>query len=207
MSISVNSATANPYAAAANNTAAVNTQNNQAQEENKNLQVPQDEVILSGEKPEKTKSTYGKPADPELIAKLKQEVDANFNYLKNIVEGLITKQGKKINSFADFGDIIRGKDVLFADAETISKAKADIADDGYWGVDQTAGRILDFAKALIGDDISKLPEIRDAVEQGFAAAKQALGLKKDENLPDISMRTYDKIMATFDSWEEAGKIG
>jgi len=208
MSISVNNATPSYPTTNTNNTAVTqnaNTQNTN-QNTNQNSAVPQDIVSISGETNQKTKQLYGKPADPELIAKLKQEVDLNYNYLKTLVEGLITKQGKTITGFHDLGDIIRGKDVLFADAETIKKAQADIAEDGYWGVEKTAGRILNFAKALIGDDVSKLPAIRDAVEKGFAAAKQALGLKKNENLPDISMRTYDKIMAEFDSWEKAGKI-
>ena len=35
---------------------------------------------------------------------------------------------------------------LTVDADTIAQAKKDIAEDGYWGVEKTSDRILDFAK-------------------------------------------------------------
>ena len=41
------------------------------------------------------------------------------------------------------------------DEETQKQAQADIAEDGYWGVEQTSDRILDFAKALSGNDPEK----------------------------------------------------
>jgi hypothetical protein len=185
MSIEIINNTHNSYGATANH--AVNNQNNnsnvqganQNQNQNENTIVPKDVVTIS----------------PEAIAKMKQEVENNYNYLKQLVESLITKQGIKIS------DILSGNAILYADAETIKKAQADIAEDGYWGVEQTAGRIIDFAKSLMGNDLSKLPMIRDAVEQGFAAAKEILG-----GLPEISLQTYDRIMAEFDRWEKEGTI-
>ena len=50
---------------------------------------------------------------------------------------------------------------------TRAQAQADIADDGYWGVDQTSDRILDFAKALSGNDPEKLIFFLTLFKKGF----------------------------------------
>ena len=76
------------------------------------------------------------------------------------------------------------------------QAQADIAEDGYWGVEQTSDRILEFAKALTGGDASKAEEMRAAFEKGFKAATGAWGSK----LPDISQKTYQAVMDKFDDW-------
>lgn len=56
------------------------------------------------------------------------------------------------------------------DEATRAQAQADIADDGYWGVDQTSDRILDFAKALSGNDPGKADLLLDAFKKGFKEA-------------------------------------
>ena len=50
-------------------------------------------------------------------------------------------------------------------ADVKAQAQADIAEDGYWGVNQTSDRILDFAKALSGNDKSKAQELADAFKR------------------------------------------
>lgn len=82
-----------------------------------------------------------------------------------------------------------------------AQAQADIADDGYWGVNQTSDRILDFAKALTGGDPDQIEKMREAFEKGF---KQATGTWGKE-LPSISSRTYDAVMEKFDKWAEEAK--
>lgn len=81
-------------------------------------------------------------------------------------------------------------------ADVKAQAQKDIADDGYWGVNQTSDRIVDFAKALVGDDPEKAEKMRAAFEKGFKAATKSWGSK----LPDISQRTYDAVMDKFDEW-------
>ena len=56
------------------------------------------------------------------------------------------------------------------DAATKKQAQADIAEDGYWGVNQTSDRIIDFAKALTGGDPDKIEDMRAAFEKGFKKA-------------------------------------
>lgn len=83
---------------------------------------------------------------------------------------------------------------LTVDASTIAKAKKDISEDGYYGVNQTSERILSFAKAVAGNDPKKLQEMRDAVEKGFKQVERMWG----GDLPEISQKTYEKVMSTFD---------
>lgn len=42
-----------------------------------------------------------------------------------------------------------------------------------------------------------MEEMRNAVEKGFKQAEKMWG----DKLPDISQKTYDKVMETFDKWQ------
>ena len=77
-----------------------------------------------------------------------------------------------------------------------NKAKSLIADDGYFGVEQTSSRIVDFATGLAGNDPSRLEAIKQGVEQGFQEALDAFG----GWLPDISYDTYDAVIEKLDIW-------
>lgn len=129
----------------------------------------------------------------EMIAKLKADANARTSQLQSLVEQLISKQG---NAYGQANNIWRflsgGKYTV--DAATKAQAQADIAENGYWGVEQTSNRIVDFATALTGGDPGKVEEMRAAFEKGFKKAAKAWG----GSLPDISQRTYDAVMAKFD---------
>lgn len=160
-------------------------------------------VYEPGDKSEETpstKKTY-KP-NTELINKMKADAEARTSQLRSLVEKLITGQGNAIGSADDIWSFLRTGNFT-VDAETKAQAQADIAEDGYWGVEQTSDRILDFAKALSGGNPDKVEELRDAFKKGFEQATKTWGGK----LPDISQRTYEATMNKFDKWaEEAGKI-
>ncbi|MDE6182117.1 MAG: hypothetical protein K2F59_02810 [Eubacteriales bacterium] len=87
---------------------------------------------------------------------------------------------------------------LKVDAATVAKAQNDISEDGYYGVEQTSDRILSFAKAIAGNDPKKLEEMRKAVEKGFNQVEKMWGGK----LPEVSQKTYEKVMSTFDEWQK-----
>ncbi|MBE0465959.1 MAG: hypothetical protein IBX71_01870 [Candidatus Desulforudis sp.] len=70
---------------------------------------------------------------------------------------------------------------------------------GFWGAEETAKRILDFAKNLAGGDRSKISILRDAVVQGFQQAAVILG-----GLPEVSQETHRLVMEGFDKWEKEG---
>lgn len=142
-----------------------------------------------------TKKTY--TPNTELVAKLKADADARTAQLRSLVEQLMTKQGHAYGAANDMWQFLASGNFT-VDAATKAQAQADIADDGYWGVEQTSDRILDFAKALSGGDPDKIEEMRKAFEKGFKAATGAWG----KDLPDISQRTYDAVMKKFDKWSE-----
>jgi len=110
------------------------------------------------------KKTY--TPNTELINKLKADADERTSQLRSLVEKLITGQGNAIGNSDDIWSFLRTGNFT-VDAETKAQAQKDIAEDGYWGVEQTSSRILDFAKALSGGDPSKIEKLRDALRKAL----------------------------------------
>ena len=148
----------------------------------------------------KSSAVYSKETDrTKIIQQLKADDAIRQQQLLDIVQKMMGKQAKSygiansdnqedsIWSFLAKGDFT-------VDAATKAQAQEDISEDGYWGVKQTSERILDFAKALAGDDPEKLENMRDAFEKGYAQAEKTWGGK----LPDISQQTYEAVMKGFD---------
>lgn len=140
-------------------------------------------------------SSSQKTQNSALIAKMKADSDNRISQLRGIVEQMMSKQGAAIGKADDMWSFLAGGNFTVS-ADVKAQAQADIAEDGYWGVNQTSDRILDFAKALSGNDKSKAQELVDAFKKGFDQATKAWGGK----LPDISQQTYDKVLEKFDSW-------
>ena len=140
-------------------------------------------------------SSSQKTQNSALIAKMKADSDSRISQLRGIVEQMMSKQGAAIGKADDMWSFLAGSNFTVS-ADVKAQAQADIAEDGYWGVNQTSDRILDFAKALSGNDKSKAQELADAFKKGFDQATKAWGGK----LPDISQQTYDKVLEKFDSW-------
>ncbi len=136
-----------------------------------------------------------------LIAQLKADQEARMNQLTSIVQKMMTGQGNAIGMADDMWSFLAsGEYTVTPDVK--AQAQADIAEDGYWGVEQTSDRIIDFAKALAGNDVSKADELLEAFKKGFKEATGAWG----KDLPDISQRTYKAVEEKFAAWkEEANK--
>ena len=138
--------------------------------------------------------------DQAMINKLKADADSHKKQLQDIVDKLITQQGKVF-------DIANGKNLknlyagLNVDAKTRAQAQADISEDGYYGVKQTSQRIFDFAMALSGGDPDKMEKMRSAFEKGFKKATKSWG----DKLPDICQQTYDAVQSMFDEYKEQQK--
>lgn len=138
--------------------------------------------------------------DTALIAKLKADADARTAQFKSLVENMLLGQGKTFNNANDIWSILASGNFT-VDPATKAQAQADIAEDGYWGVNQTSQRILDFATALTGGDPDKIEEMRSAFKKGFKQAEETWGGK----LPEISQKTYEAVMSGFDKMaEDAG---
>ncbi len=139
-----------------------------------------------------SKKTYAKA---DVVARLKKDAEQRTSQLKSLVQQMMGNQGAKIGQADDMWKFLAKGDFTVS-PEVKAKAQADIADDGYWGVEQTSDRIIDFAKALVGDDPEQAEKMRAAFEKGFKAATKSWGSK----LPDISQRTYQAVMDKFDDW-------
>ena len=139
------------------------------------------------------KSASYKP-DMETIRSMKSDLSKNVSAFKQMVQGLFQKQGGLAGSAMNA--------LMEIDKATQDAAKEAISEDGEWGVNAVATRILDFAKALSGGDPSKIAILKDAVEKGFGAASKIWG----GDLPSISQQTYDKVMQGFDEWENSSKV-
>jgi hypothetical protein len=145
--------------------------------------------VTIGESPEEPKEvTYGKPLDQEQI------LDSKFLMLRELVAKTFKEQG--LSTAIDVGD---GKTVNLEDLTPEEAAKL-VADDGYWGVEQTSDRIVEFATSLAGGDPALLEKIKEGVVKGFEMAKADFGME----LPEISQKTYEAVMRKLDEWARQG---
>lgn len=175
--------------------AAENTQNTNQAEDTGVVYEPSREQSADS-----VKKTY--TPDTKLINKLKADAEARTQQLRSLVEQMM---GKQVNAYGQANDIWKflAKGDYTVDPVTKAQAQADIAEDGYWGVNQTSDRIVQFATALTGGDPDKIEEMRAAFEKGFKQAEKTWGGK----LPDISQRTYEAVMEKFDKLAaDAGKV-
>jgi len=79
---------------------------------------------------------------------------------------------------------------------TQEEAQELVSEDGYFGVEKTSQRIVDFAIGGFGNDPTKLQEMKDAIDKGFLEAQEAFG----GALPEISQQTYEAIMNKLDAF-------
>ena len=137
----------------------------------------------------------------DIIAQLKAQAEERTASLRAIVEKLISGQGGAYSIANDDDAMWRfladGK--FEVDEETKKQAQEDISEDGYWGVKKTSERILDFAKALAGNDPTKADELLEAFKKGYKEATKSWG----KELPDISKQTYDAVEQKFNEWKNS----
>ncbi|GAB6108830.1 hypothetical protein [Fusibacter bizertensis] len=160
--------------------------------------TPTDTIEL-GNNSSKDFGTY--KIDRQKLNELKLDFQKNTSSFKEMVKNLIEKQGKNYNQV--ISNASNGKSpIVKIDDETKANAAESISENGYWGVNKTSERILEFAKTLSGGDASKINTLKNAFKEGFEKAKEAFG----GTLPDISQQTYDKVMQGFDEWENPTQV-
>lgn len=137
--------------------------------------------------------TANHKVDYETIDRLKAEADERTAQLRGLVEKLLLKQGGTYDISKGLANIFRNLEV---DEATRKQAQEDISEDGYWGVKQTSDRIVDFAKAMAGDDPEMAQKMYDAIKEGFKQAGEEWG----EDLPDISQQTMKATYNKMDEW-------
>ncbi|MDR3409686.1 MAG: hypothetical protein P4L87_01880 [Formivibrio sp.] len=138
--------------------------------------------------------TYSKPTVAGNMASTSEISDQDVDEFLSFISQSLAQQGLVLTGAGN------GQDQGTVDQATVDAAKAAIGEDGEMGVKNVSEQVLSLAKSTIGSDPTQLKKIRDAVELGFAQAKEELG----GTLPDISQKTHDAIMAEFDRWEKDG---
>lgn len=147
------------------------------------------------EKKDSANKIYNRDA---VVAQLKADQENRAASMQNLVEKLLGKQkgtfdlANSTNLAATFRHAVQ-----FASPEDIAKAQADIAEDGYWGVNKTSDRLVSMAIALAGGDTDKADELKNAITKGFKKATAAWG----EKLPQLCQDTYDAAMKKMDDWK------
>lgn len=130
-----------------------------------------------------------------LVKQLKADQESRQQQLTSLVQQMMTKQATTYTNANDMWKFLAKGDFT-VDAQTKLQAQKDIAEDGYYGVQQTADRLFDFASALAGDDVDKMKKMQIAMQKGFDQATKAWGQK----LPDISQKTMDAANKKFEEY-------
>lgn len=139
--------------------------------------------------------------DNNTVDRLLAEAEKRSQSLRDLVQKMLLKQGQTFTESTDIYELLReGK--IEVDPETQAQAQKDVAEDGYWGVEQTSERLVSFAKALTGGDSSKADEMIEAVKKGFEEATKAWG----DDLPEISQKTLDAAIKKLEAWRDGTEV-
>lgn len=114
---------------------------------------------------------------------LQKQFGVRYDQVRDFVVNLLRSQGVETGAVEDMSQ---------------EEAQAAIAEDGYWGVEQTSERIFQFAIAAAGNDPANYEKIKAAVQDGYDQAKEAFG----GWLPEISEQTLGRVFEKLDQWVE-----
>lgn len=175
--------------------AAANAATNTAAQTNTNQDTAAVYEKTENKKKDSANTIYNKDA---IIKKLKMDQQNRITSMQNLVEKVLNKQKGAFDlaNGSNLANIFR-QVAQAATPDAIAQAQKDIAEDGYWGVEQTSDRLVSMAIALTGGDTSKADEMKDAITKGFNKAAGAWG----EKLPQICQDTYDAAMKKMDDWK------
>ena len=192
---SVNGVTSTQAAAAYSYNSTSAAKEKTSAEEAKTTTTAEDTGVIyehsTAAKTSSTKKTY--TPDTNLVNRLKADAENRASQLRSLVEQMMGKQANTYGNANDIWSFLRSGNFT-VDPATKAQAQADIAEDGYWGVNQTSDRIIQFANALTGGDPDKIESMREAFKKGYAQAEKTWG----GSLPEISQKTYDAVMEKFD---------
>lgn len=177
----------------------MNTNEKKASKQENKMKTPaeQEAYIVDIRSISEKKATYDNPGvvkpDLKKIEQLKKEADDALRPLRQMVEEFLKKQGlyfKDANLKPNEGKMVE------IDGETREEAQRLIFDDGEYGIENTANRLFEFAKAVSGNDKTKINDLKSAIEKGYKAAEEAFG----GELPEICKKTIERTMEKLDQW-------
>lgn len=175
--------------------------------EKKNTESVTETVLTEGaaaeyEKSEVSDKNQTVKYDVATIEKMKAEAELKTAQLRTLVEKMLLKQGQKFTTLADAFDMIK-EGTIEVDDETAVEAAKEVADDGYWGVEQTSERLFSFAKALAGNDPTKADSMLEALQKGFDEATSSWG----SELPEICQKTLEATRKKLTDWRDGITAG
>lgn len=147
------------------------------------------ELILGDN--ESKSATYIMPvcaAAQARLEALKKQYEENLEPLKLYVDKLVNRQLELLERKNDDA-------AMPLETEDMAILNNLISDDGEFGINKTADRIFEFAKTITGEDISKIQQIKEAINKEFSTARNVMG-----EMPQISEKTYDEVMKRLDKW-------
>lgn len=170
--------------------------------EKKNTESAVETLVSEGaaaeyEKSEVTEQKQTAKYDAATIEKMKAEAELKTAQLRSLVEKMLLKQGQKFTTLADAFDMIK-EGTIEVDDEVAAEAAKEVADDGYWGVEQTSERLFSFAKALAGNDPTKADSMLEALQKGFDQATDQWG----GELPEICQKTLEATRKKLTDWRD-----
>lgn len=159
-------------------------------------EMAKEEAAAVYKKSDATVSGVTKKADRQTIQKMQQEAEEKTAALRNLVENMMSKQGKAVVSEKQMYAELRAGN-LEVEESVVEQAKKDVSEDGYWGAEQTSERMVSFAKALSGNDPAKADVMIAAVKKGFEQATKSWG----DELPALCKDTLDLTLNKLESWK------
>ena len=157
-----------------------------------NEQKPSDDSAVSANEP------YSK-GNPALVEQLKADLERRQQQMLDMVRDMLSKQGKNVSGDNIWRTLAGGN--FQVDAKTKAEAQKNIAEDGFWGVEQTSDRIVQFAIALAGSSPEMLDKMEAAFEKGYAEAEKKWG----GALPSISQQTRSRVHEKFEELRKQTK--
>jgi hypothetical protein len=124
------------------------------------------------------------------------KVSSPYDLLRSLVIKTLQDQGINLQ-------VSNGSVEIDFNTMTQEEAQNLVSEDGYFGVEKTSQRIVDFAINAFGQDPSKLEQMKDSIDKGFLEAQEAFG----GSLPEISQHTYDAIMEKLDAFAAQFEAG
>jgi len=133
-----------------------------------------------------------------LVEKLKADQEARAEQFRNLIKDMLLGQSKSFSISVNSEDIWKflAKGEYEVDEETQKKAQEEVSEEGYYGIENTAQRIFEFASALAGDDKDRMKLMQEAFAKGFGQAEDLWG----GELPEISQKTKDRVNELFDNY-------
>lgn len=156
--------------------------------------VRQDTYVKS--KKEDEKDQTGIYSRESIIEELKNAEEQRVKAFQETIKSMLAQQGETVNL------TFRGQGLHVTEEKRLAAEKA-ISEGGEYSVENVTDRIMKMAKALAGDDPTKIDTLQNAVIKGFKGAAGVLGKKGLSDMPDITQKTYDSIMKEFADWKNS----